>query len=121
MNEELTPIEKAQLRQKELREQGIVVNRDPNQKFIDNPRPMRAIRRFCWECNGYSLSEATKCQNTNCELWLFRFGKSNPKEDELPAWRNAYAKHLKVVGEWKSADDDPDDTGEEENIEDEEE
>ena len=41
--------------------------------------PMKAIRAFCLECNGYSPSETKDCQGDTvdgCPLFKFRFGRN---------------------------------------------
>lgn len=96
--ENLTPLQKAHLRQKELREAG-VNNRTPIEKFIDRPRLGRAVKMFCYECNGYSRSQANTCPNQSCPLWLFRKGKSTPTADEVPSWQREYANHMKNADE----------------------
>lgn len=88
----------------ELRAAGLM--RSPLEKFIDDPRPLRAIRRFCYECNGYSLAAATNCENSNCPLWLFRRGSSIIQDAELPKWRRAYAAWMKAAGELDRVSDD---------------
>ena len=109
--ENLTPIQRAILKQKELRESGMLVNRSPVEKFIDDPRIGRAVKMFCYECNGYSRSLANSCTSTDCPLWLFRKGKRIPDQSEIDVWRKKYAAHMKSIGEYGSpaeqADDDP--------------
>lgn len=36
--------------------------------------PIKAIRAYCIECSGDSVSEARKCVATECPLWRFRMG-----------------------------------------------
>lgn len=98
----LTPLQKAHLRQKELREAG-VLNRTPVEKFIDRPRLGRAVKMFCYECNGYSRAQANTCPDQSCPLWLFRKGKSSPDANEVPGWQQAYAAKMKSVDELNKA------------------
>ena len=100
--ENLTPLQKAHLRAKELREAGIVT-RTPAEKFIDRPRLGRAVKMFCYECNGYSRAQANTSPDQSCPLWLFRKGKSTPSADEVPGWQQQYANHMKDVGELDKA------------------
>ena len=94
----------AQVKLAELRAAGLM--RTPLEKFLDDPRPLRAIRRFCYECNGYSHPAATNCENASCPLWLFRRGSSIIREAELPKWRKAYREWMKAAGELGRASDD---------------
>ena len=89
----------AQARNKELRENGEL--RSPAEKFLDEPTIGRAVRRFCYECNGFSNQHATNCESTNCALWLFRHGKITANEDELPIWQKAHKRWLQSAGELK--------------------
>ena len=94
----------AQVKRAELRAAGLM--KTPLEKFLDDPRPLRAIRRFCYECNGYCHSAATNCENASCPLWLFRRGSSIIREAELPKWRKAYREWMKTAGELGRASDD---------------
>ena len=89
----------ARQKMKELRESGN--HKSTAERFIDNPRIHRAVRRFCWECNGFSPYHASNCENTNCALWLFRHGKTIVRDEELPVWQDAHKRWLQKVGEWK--------------------
>lgn len=73
--------------------------RNPQQKFLDDPRPLRAIRRFCYECNGFNNADATNCQNRDCALWLFRRGSSVIKGGELEIWQAKHKAWLERCGE----------------------
>ena len=84
---------------KELQANGEL--RSSVEKFLDEPTIGRAVRRFCYECNGFSLHHATSCESTNCALWLFRHGKTIPREEELPVWRKAHKRWLQSTGELK--------------------
>ena len=60
--------------------------------------PLKAIRKKCIECCGFSPDEAAKCTCYTCALWDFRFG-SNPykqgrvlTEEEKEAVRERLAK-----------------------------
>ena len=97
-------------KRKELRENGLL--RSPAEKFLEEPTIGRAVRRFCWECNGFSYSLANTCPNTNCPLWIFRHGKLNPIDDELPIWQDAHKRWLQKVGEWKAGTSDGNDADE---------
>lgn len=81
----------------ELRAAGLM--RTPLEKFLDDPRPLRAIRRFCYECQGYSAPAATACPVKTCPLWLFRRGSGVIREEELAPWRKAYRAWMERVGE----------------------
>lgn len=94
----------AQVKLAELRAAGLM--KTPLEKFLDDPRPLRAIRRFCYECNGYCHSAATNCENAGCPLWLFRRGSSVIQKAELPKWRKAYREWMKTAGELGRASDD---------------
>lgn len=83
--------------QAELRAAGLM--RTPLEKFLDDPRPLRALRRFCYECQGYSASAATACPVKTCPLWLFRRGSGVIREEELAPWREAYRAWMERVGE----------------------
>jgi hypothetical protein len=84
---------------KELQANGEL--RSPAEKFLDEPTIGRAVRRFCYECNGFSHQHATNCESTNCALWLFRHGKITATEDELPVWQKAHKRWLQSAGELK--------------------
>jgi hypothetical protein len=89
----------ANARREELLANGQL--RSSAEKFLDEPRMHRAVRRFCYECNGFSNQHATNCENTNCALWLFRHGKTIPREEELPVWQKAHKRWLQSAGELK--------------------
>lgn len=108
--ENMTPIQRATLKQKELRDAGMLVSRSPVEKFIDSPRIGRAVKMFCYECNGYSRSLANTCENLDCPLWLFRRGKQTPDPAEVPLWQKKYTAHMKSAGEYGNTSADPDDT-----------
>lgn len=38
--------------------------------------PLTAVRAFCVSCNGWQPGQANSCENMDCPLWLFRFGKN---------------------------------------------
>ena len=84
---------------KELQANGEL--RSSVEKFLDEPTIGRAVRRFCYECNGFSNQHATNCETTNCALWLFRHGKIAAKEEELPTWQKAHKRWLQSSGELK--------------------
>lgn len=83
--------------QAELRAAGLM--RTPLEKFLDDPRPLRAVRRFCYECQGYSAPAATACPVKTCPLWLFRRGSGVIREEEFAPWREAYRAWMERVGE----------------------
>lgn len=87
----------AQIKRAELRAAGLM--RTPLEKFLDDPRPLRAVRRFCYECQGYSAQAATACPVKTCPLWLFRRGSGVIREEELAPWREAYRAWMERVGE----------------------
>ena len=37
--------------------------------------PMKAIRKNCYECCGYSYSEVAKCEIVLCTFYQYRMGK----------------------------------------------
>jgi hypothetical protein len=37
--------------------------------------PIRAIRKFCVECFGFSVYEVARCTSPNCPLFPYRLGK----------------------------------------------
>ncbi len=41
--------------------------------------PLKAIRRKCFECSGFSVREIKNCPVKACPLYPFRFGKNPPK------------------------------------------
>lgn len=84
---------------KELLDKGEL--KSTAERFIENPRIHRAVRRFCYECNGFSRHHATNCESSNCALWLFRHGRTIPREEELPVWRKAHKRWLQSAGELK--------------------
>jgi hypothetical protein len=84
---------------KELQANGEL--RSSAEKFLDEPTIGRAVRRFCYECNGFSNQHATNCESSNCALWLFRHGKITANEDELPVWQKAHKRWLQSAGELK--------------------
>ena len=45
---------------------------------MKNPTPLRAIRKACLAC-AQSPKEVANCQEKNCPLWSYRFGR-RPKE-----------------------------------------
>lgn len=102
--ENLKNMASARAKQAELRAAGLL--KTPLERFLDNPRPLRAIRRFCYECNGYSHAAATNCENSNCALWLFRRGSSVITPEELPTWRGNYAAWMESAGESGRVSDD---------------
>ena len=97
---DLTPIQRAILKQKELRDSGMLISRSPVEKFLDNPRAGRAIKMFCYQCNGYSRRLANSCPDSSCPLWLFRKGTRIFKQEELEQWRKHYSAFMKSVGEF---------------------
>ena len=68
----MTPLEKAQAKMRELREQGIQVERkDPIQKALAKPNSLRlAVNGKCWDCQGagYDGTKVTKDRISNCEI-----------------------------------------------------
>lgn len=38
--------------------------------------PLKAIKQFCFECNGRVRGEAEKCTSPRCALFPFRLGKN---------------------------------------------
>jgi hypothetical protein len=112
--EKLTPIQLAQQKMQQMREAGIMPVRNPVKRFVENPKIGRAVKMFCYECNGYSRSAANNCENSDCPLWLFRRGKHSPDENELERWRENYTAHMTAAGEFTDSNDPEDDMDEEE-------
>lgn len=99
LKEKRDRMQRAISKRKELLESGEI--RSTAEKFLDEPTICRAVRRFCYECNGFSNLHATNCENTNCALWLFRHGKIVPKAEELSVWQKAHKRWLQSAGELK--------------------
>ena len=59
------------------------------QRFIDKPRPMLAIRMFCYDCQGGVLSEVRRCNSVDCPLWLFRRGRKSADAESRSKWQIA--------------------------------
>jgi len=38
-------------------------------------RIARAVRHFCWECQGRSWKAVSACENMKCALWEHRSGR----------------------------------------------
>ncbi len=50
--------------------------------------PLEAVRKHCLDCSGFSFKSVLWCPCTDCNLWIFRFGKrpeSMPPELVTPA------------------------------------
>jgi hypothetical protein len=49
----------------------------PGQERVASPRktPLEAIRRHCLDCCGFSPKSALWCSCSDCDLWIFRFGR----------------------------------------------
>lgn len=50
---------------------------------IPRQTPLEAVRRHCLDCSGFSAKSVLWCTCTDCNLWIFRFGRrpeSMPKE-----------------------------------------
>lgn len=43
-----------------------------------NLTPLKAIRKKCLDCSTYQPKEVRLCPDTECSLYIYRFGK-NPK------------------------------------------
>jgi len=86
-----------------------MVKTNPVEKFLKNPKALRAIKMFCWECNGYNRGLTKGCENGECPLWLFRSGSANRDEDDISKFKTAYRNHMQDVGELNAVDDGPDD------------
>ena len=54
--------------------------------------PLKAIRKFCIECQGKSMKEVRLCQNVNCIFWGFRMGHK-PKTEKARHYINQEQKH----------------------------
>jgi len=54
--------------------------------------PLKAIRKRCLDCSGFSSKEVADCQEKNCSLWEYRFGK-RPKEKAKITPIRAIRKH----------------------------
>ena len=44
--------------------------------------PVKAIKKFCYECAGESAKERKMCEMTDCPLYPFRLGK-NPNRSGM--------------------------------------
>jgi len=42
---------------------------------MKNLTPLKAIRKRCLDCSGFSSKEVADCQEKECSLWEYRFGK----------------------------------------------
>jgi hypothetical protein len=40
--------------------------------------PLKAIRKHCIDCSGFSMAEVKRCELKDCPLWPYRMGH-NPK------------------------------------------
>lgn len=74
-----TPIERAQARMRELREQGVQPERlNPIERAARNPSSLRlAVTAKCWECLGGEDTpnirrEIRDCTSTRCPLYPVR-------------------------------------------------
>ena len=38
--------------------------------------PVKAIKKFCYECSGNSVKERRLCGETDCPLYPYRLGKN---------------------------------------------
>ena len=68
--------------------------------------PVKAIRAFCLNCCGESVSEVKLCPSTKCALYPFRFGK-NPfrgKRVMSDEQRAKAAERLKAAREKKQTE-----------------
>lgn len=50
---------------------------------------MHAIRYFCAECFGYSISDIEGCTAPNCPLFPFRFGKDPSPHKKMENYRQS--------------------------------
>jgi len=48
-----------------------------------NLTPLKAIRKNCLECPGFSPKEVTNCQEKDCPFWSFRFGRRPTEKVKL--------------------------------------
>lgn len=57
----------------------------PRGPQTENLTPIRAIRRFCAECNGWATweYEVRNCLTLDCPLHPFRFGKDPSKKRDM--------------------------------------
>ncbi len=97
-----TPEEMRQMVEQREKNRAAGLLKTPLEKFLDDPRPLRAIRRNCYECNGYSLPAVRNCKNKNCALWLFRCGTSAMTTEEYTEWQAAYRSWMEHIGEINS-------------------
>jgi len=44
--------------------------------------PVKAIKKFCYDCTGGSIKERKLCEITDCPLYPFRLGK-NPNRSGM--------------------------------------
>lgn len=38
--------------------------------------PLKAVRKNCLDCNAGSAYEVRICEENDCPLWIYRFGKN---------------------------------------------
>ena len=55
--------------------------------MADRQTPLRAIRRRCLDCSGYSAAEVRDCDFTDCALFTYRMGKRPRPPAELTPCR----------------------------------
>ena len=59
--------------------------------------PLQAIRRKCVECSGGQRSEVERCQMTDCDLFVYRFG-TNPRRKRIGKVANTMDSASRVAG-----------------------
>ena len=42
---------------------------------IPRQTPLEAVRKHCLDCSGFSAKSVLWCTCTDCNLWIFRFGR----------------------------------------------
>jgi hypothetical protein len=72
--------------------------------------PLKAIKRRCLDCSGYSKAEVRNCHHVTCALYPFRQGQ-NPNRRMNTEQREAAAARLKAnierAKEQKRGDEEP--------------
>lgn len=97
----MTPLEKAEAKKALMREKGIeMIPRTRVEIMLDAPTINRAVRVFCWQCNGYISTGGKNCAVKECPLWLFRAGSTKAKAEEVELFRKAFRHDMQAVKEY---------------------
>jgi hypothetical protein len=60
---------------------------------------LRAIKRRCLDCSGYSKAEVRNCKLRDCDLWPFRQGKNRNRVLSGEALEAARANGARLAGQ----------------------